>query len=1308
MNALKEYEILSVIGEGTFGVVKLGKLKETGEKVAIKILEKKKILNKEDEERVTREIDILKRVKHINVIKIIKIKEDKENIYLIMEFCEKGELFNHIVEEQKLEEIEAAYYYYQLINGLECIHHNGIVHRDLKPENLLLTEGYILKIIDFGLSNYFDKEKLLVTPCGSPCYASPEMVSGQKYNGFMIDVWSTGIILYAMLCGYLPFEDQDNEILFKKILSCNAEFPEDLSNDAIDLMKKIMVTDPQKRITIPEIKKHPFYLKGKKKFESAYPDLVSEIIKDYDDKEKIEEEKRKNILSEANINENTLEIQKYNQLNQESNENENNDFHKNLDLEIEENLKNIYDINNKKLENNVKIESLHSEKINNDLVDYVNEENLNINKNNDLDNNLKNILDNRTEFNNKKIIDSHENEKTKTPTINNIKRKHVKTKRKKDDNSKKILENEKMKKIVEEEKTNEDVNMNKIFACGVVSESEIQHLNLLSIKEDKKLKNILENNNKINSQRNENKNLLIEDNLYIKNLNHINNNIITNSNKINNRKYNIPNLKNKGSVTGNKINIKSKKSFNKNIRKVESLSNKNNKMKMEKQFGLKQILKNNKNNSNINGYEIALTEINDKKENNAINLKSSKNNHFIKLGNINGQKTEIKERKRKENILINTINNNKNKIPNQRPLYKNKKNNDIFLSFNTLNANNNLYDNTISTISNSIDQTNNKVKSFDSFNNDLFRNNNLMNYSQNFNKVKKFQRKIRINNHNNNLSQKGKKINVFDQKTFNHHLKLNNLYNNNNNNFNYQNLNNLTENHSLYSDIIYKRKFDSKYQNSTLKNDNNLTSNNLSNYKTKEMVTDDINKIKSKQIIKIKDMNNNLNHKKNISNYLFPNKEYNKIQMNNYKHTTNKAEIKFPLNETKNKDILDINRGGYNNRKNHNYYISSGKGIKYLNFPKKTISDLNTIKKNEHLDLLNSNQSTNRYINTQINNFIPKYNQRLLGLLSNSADKNEKYKINNYINNFTINNVETPINLYSSHNLINTIENDNNIQRRIKSNNLNYNNSFDENLYQNRYINNNNINTFQYKINNRLLKNAVNDSYRRPKENNPILIEESENIYDTITTRPNNKYLSNYNLNVNFLNSNNYNQFNQIQTDIGDLYDEKLNLRKGNNNYRITNNNNKISENKIISKNNNSIFERRELFGKNHNNFIKGNINNIKNYNAINNNYNKINNNKKNYAQIPINNNKNKENRTIIKGNIEDLLSNFGKESNYKRIKNYQNIIHNNKISFNNSNFINSRKNEKTNSFLSQDIIQGASEYNQYLRPKNVSYTLSK
>ena len=215
-----------------------------------------------------------------------------------MEYCENGELFNYIVDRQKLDEDEASYFFYQLVNGLDYIHHKKIVHRDLKPENLLLGKGNILKIIDFGLSNYYEEEKLLSTPCGSPCYASPEMVCGNNYNGLMIDIWSCGIIIYAMTCGFLPFEDVNNEILFKKIMECTVDYPEFLSNNTVDIMKRILVIDPNKRITIPEIRKHPFYLKGKSIFELKHEELVYHVEK---------------IIDEDN-DENTIKEFKYNQI----------------------------------------------------------------------------------------------------------------------------------------------------------------------------------------------------------------------------------------------------------------------------------------------------------------------------------------------------------------------------------------------------------------------------------------------------------------------------------------------------------------------------------------------------------------------------------------------------------------------------------------------------------------------------------------------------------------------------------------------------------------------------------------------------------------------------------------------------------------------------------------------------------------------------------------------------------------------------------------------------------------------------------
>ena len=265
------YSISETIGKGTFGKVKLAysTIRHPHRKYACKIIEKLNMKEKDDQKRCQREMSILLQMNHRNVIKTTEIISDSSRYYIIMEYCQKGELFNHIVEQQHFSEEKSAFYYYQLISGIDYIHSKNICHRDLKPENLLLNEENELKIIDFGLSNFYSGEnKLLKTPCGSPCYASPEMILGKNYNGYCIDVWSSGIILFAMLCGYLPFEegeeDINNEILFKNIVECKVEYPEKyIGKTAKNLLEKIIVRDPKKRITIKQIKRHPFFLYGK-------------------------------------------------------------------------------------------------------------------------------------------------------------------------------------------------------------------------------------------------------------------------------------------------------------------------------------------------------------------------------------------------------------------------------------------------------------------------------------------------------------------------------------------------------------------------------------------------------------------------------------------------------------------------------------------------------------------------------------------------------------------------------------------------------------------------------------------------------------------------------------------------------------------------------------------------------------------------------------------------------------------------------------------------------------------------------------
>lgn len=180
-----------------------------------------------------------------------------------MEYASGGELFDYIVKRKKLKEPEACKFLQQIISGVEYIHKCGICHRDLKPENLLLDEQRNIKIVDFGLSNTYTENSTLKTACGSPCYAAPEMIAGKKYHGLGSDIWSCGIILYAMTCGYLPFEDPNTNKLYKKILACDYTLPGSLSTGLKDLTKRILNTEPKNRITIQEIRQHEWFTKVK-------------------------------------------------------------------------------------------------------------------------------------------------------------------------------------------------------------------------------------------------------------------------------------------------------------------------------------------------------------------------------------------------------------------------------------------------------------------------------------------------------------------------------------------------------------------------------------------------------------------------------------------------------------------------------------------------------------------------------------------------------------------------------------------------------------------------------------------------------------------------------------------------------------------------------------------------------------------------------------------------------------------------------------------------------------------------------------
>jgi 5'-AMP-activated protein kinase catalytic alpha subunit len=227
--------------------------------VAVKILEKEKIQDVSDVERVAREIHILKLIRHPHIIQLYEIIETPKQLYLIMEYAPGGELFDFIVQSQRVKEPEACRFFHQIIAGVEYLHKLGIVHRDLKPENLLLDHKKNIKIVDFGLSNTYKTGETLKTACGSPCYAAPEMIAGKRYLGSNVDIWSCGVILFAMICGYLPFEDPNTANLYKKILSGEYTIPKFVSAEARELIQAILNTDPEKRFKIADIRKHPWF-----------------------------------------------------------------------------------------------------------------------------------------------------------------------------------------------------------------------------------------------------------------------------------------------------------------------------------------------------------------------------------------------------------------------------------------------------------------------------------------------------------------------------------------------------------------------------------------------------------------------------------------------------------------------------------------------------------------------------------------------------------------------------------------------------------------------------------------------------------------------------------------------------------------------------------------------------------------------------------------------------------------------------------------------------------------------------------------
>uniref|UniRef100_A0A6A7GAJ8 non-specific serine/threonine protein kinase n=1 Tax=Hirondellea gigas TaxID=1518452 RepID=A0A6A7GAJ8_9CRUS len=253
------YRIGKTLGVGSFSKVKKAIHVPTGRKVAVKILNRQRLHTMDMGEKVKREIDILRLFVHPHIIRLYEVIETPTDIFVIMEYVSEGELFDYIVSHGRLAEDEARLFFQQIISGVEYCHTHMVVHRDLKPENLLVDHKQNVKIADFGLSNMMKDGFFLGTSCGSPNYAAPEVISGNLYAGPEVDVWSCGVILYALLCGSLPFDDEIIPNLFRKIKAGVYTIPSYLSTETQDLIQRMLAVDPIQRISIAEIRNHPWF-----------------------------------------------------------------------------------------------------------------------------------------------------------------------------------------------------------------------------------------------------------------------------------------------------------------------------------------------------------------------------------------------------------------------------------------------------------------------------------------------------------------------------------------------------------------------------------------------------------------------------------------------------------------------------------------------------------------------------------------------------------------------------------------------------------------------------------------------------------------------------------------------------------------------------------------------------------------------------------------------------------------------------------------------------------------------------------------
>ncbi|XP_053122080.1 SNF-related serine/threonine-protein kinase [Hemicordylus capensis] len=253
------YDLDKTLGRGHFAVVKLARHVFTGEKVAVKVIDKTK-LDTLATGHLFQEVRCMKLVQHPNIVRLYEVIDTQTKLYLILELGDGGDMFDYIMKhEEGLNEDLAKKYFAQIVHAISYCHKLHVVHRDLKPENVVFFEKQgLVKLTDFGFSNKFQPGKKLTTSCGSLAYSAPEILLGDEYDAPAVDIWSLGVILYMLVCGQPPFQEANDSETLTMIMDCKYTVPSHVSKECKDLITRMLQRDPKRRASLEEIENHPW------------------------------------------------------------------------------------------------------------------------------------------------------------------------------------------------------------------------------------------------------------------------------------------------------------------------------------------------------------------------------------------------------------------------------------------------------------------------------------------------------------------------------------------------------------------------------------------------------------------------------------------------------------------------------------------------------------------------------------------------------------------------------------------------------------------------------------------------------------------------------------------------------------------------------------------------------------------------------------------------------------------------------------------------------------------------------------------